>query len=41
MLDLFIGLAFGALLLRLADRLQNPRPVAVPLSQRDSQGSRR
>jgi hypothetical protein len=41
MLDLLIGLAFGALLLRLADRLQKPRPVPVPQSQRDPRASRR
>ena len=40
MLDLILGLAFGALLLRLADRLQNPRPVPVPLSRRDPRRSR-
>ena len=40
MLDLLIGVAFGALLLRLADRLQKPRPVPVPLPRRDPRRSR-
>ncbi len=43
MFDLLLGLAFGILLLRLAERLQGSRPIPlpVPLSRRDPRGSRR
>ncbi len=41
MLDLMLGLAFGALLLRLAARMERRRPVPVPLVARRRAGSRR
>jgi hypothetical protein len=41
MLDLMLGLAFGALLLRLAARMERRRPVPVPVNLRPRDGSRR
>ena len=40
MIDLLLGLAFGVLLLRLAERLQQPRPIPLPIAQRFRRGRR-
>ncbi len=41
MLDLILGLAFGALLLRLAARMEDRRPLPLPVNARRRDGSRR
>jgi hypothetical protein len=40
MLDLILGLAFGALLLRLAARMERPRPIPIATANRRPQGRR-